>query len=105
MAVGKVERNGGSYPVDFKADGSGTVVQFSACSGAILLVETGAGTLELCVVAKPGDTPVPLINQEAQPATLAVAAGKAYELPHAIYAATYVVVRGAAVKGTLMVKG
>ena len=101
----KVERGGGSYPVDFKADGSGTVVQFSACSGAILLVETGSGTLELCCVAKPGDTPMPLINQEAQPATLAVSDGSAYELPHAIYAATYLVVRGADVKGTLCVKG
>ncbi len=101
----KVERGGGSYAVDFKADGSGTLVQFSACSGAILLVEEGAGTLELCCVAKPGDEPAPLINQEAQPATLAVEADKAFEFPHAVYAATYIVVRGADVKGTLMVKG
>jgi hypothetical protein len=105
MAVGKVSRGGGSYPVDFKADGSGTVIQFSAVSGAILLVEEGAGTLELCVVAKPGDDPAPLINQEAQPCTLAVAAGKAYELPHGVYAASYLVFRGADVKGFLMVKG
>jgi hypothetical protein len=100
-----VKRGGGSYPVDFKADGSGTVVQFAAVSGAILLVEEGGGTLELCVVAKPGDEPSPLINQEAQPCTLTVAEGSAYEFPHGVYAATYLVVRGADVKGTLMVKG
>jgi hypothetical protein len=34
-----------------------------------------------------------------------VEAGKAFEFPHAVYAATYIVVRGADVKGTLMVKG
>ena len=102
---GQVERGGGSYPVEFKADGTGTIVQFSAVSGGILVVEEGAGTLEICVVPKPGADPRPLINQEAQPCTLAVAAGKAYELPHGVYAASYLVFRGADVKGFLMVKG
>jgi hypothetical protein len=100
-----VKRGGGSYPVKFAADGSGTVVQFSAVSGAILIVETGGGTLELCVVGKPGDEPSPLINEEAQPCTVAVAAGKAYAFPTAVYAAPYIVVRGADVEGTLCVKG
>jgi hypothetical protein len=105
MAVGKVSRGGGSYPVELVADGTGTVVQFSAVSGAILLVEEGSGTLELCVVAKPGDTPAPLINQEAQPCTLSVSDGSAYEFPHACYAATYLVLRGVDGKGTIFVKG
>lgn len=100
-----VRRSGGSYPVKFAADGTGTVVQFTACSGAILLVTSGGGTLELCCVEKPGDDPAPLINNEAQPCTIAVAAGKAYELPTAVYAATYLVMRGADVEGTLFVKG
>jgi hypothetical protein len=105
MAVSNVSRGGGSYPIALVADGTGTIVQFSACSGAILLVEDGSGTLELCVVAKPGDAPAPLINAEAQPCTLAVDAGSAYEFPTAVYAATYVVLRGVDGQGVLFVKG
>lgn len=101
----KIERNGGSFPVEFAADGSGTVVPFSAVCGAILIVEDGAGTIEWCVVAKPGDDPVPLTNEEAQPCTMAVATDNAYELPTAVYAAPYLVARGADVKGTICVKG
>jgi hypothetical protein len=56
-------------------------------------------------VGKPGDEPSPLINEEAQPCTVAVAAGKAYAFPTAVYAAPYIVVRGADVEGTLCVKG
>ena len=102
--MSRIDRGGGSYKVDLKADGSGTTLNFESCSGAILIVESGAGTLELCCVDKFGGTPAPLVSNQAQPATFAVTAGKAYELPSAVFSANLVVVRGADVKGTLCVK-
>jgi hypothetical protein len=101
----KIERNGGSFPVEIVGDGSGRPIPFSAVCGAILIVETGGGTLEWCVVAKPGDALTPLIDEAAKPCTMTVAAGRAYELPKAVYAAQYLVGRGTDVTGTICVKG
>jgi hypothetical protein len=100
-----VKRGGGTYPVNFTADGSGSVVPFSAVSGAILVVVDGGGTIEWCVSDPRGGEVSPLINAEAQPCTQDVAAGQAYELPHAVYAADYLVARGADVTGRMCVKG
>jgi hypothetical protein len=103
--MGKIERNSGTFPVEIAADGSGRPIPFGAVCGAILIVEEGAGTIEWCVIAKPGDDPAPLLTEEAKPCTMDVAEGTAYELPHAVYSAAYLVGRGADVKGTICVKG
>lgn len=101
----KVERGGGSYPVVFYADGSGTLIQFSACAGAILIVRDGGGVIELCAVAQPGEEPAPILDSEMRPCVLDVSVGNAYELPHGVFAASYILVRGSDVAGTLCVKG
>jgi hypothetical protein len=101
----KVERSGGSYPVTFYADGSGTAVQFSGAAGAILIVKEGGGTIELCTAEKPGGDVYPIIDSEARPCTLDVSAGSAYEFPHGVFAAEWIVVRGTDVEGVLCVKG
>ena len=101
----KIERNSGAFPVEIVADGSGRPIPFAAVCGAILIVTEGSGTIEWCVVAKIGDDPAPLITEDAKPCTMAVAEDTAYELPHAVYAAPFLVGRGADVKGTICVKG
>jgi hypothetical protein len=101
----KIERNGGVVPVEIVADGSGRPIPFGAVCGAILIVEEGDGTIEWCVIAKPGSEPAPLFTEEAQPCTMAITAGNSYELPHAVYAAPFLVGRGADVKGFICVKG
>jgi hypothetical protein len=103
--MAKIERNSAAFPVEIAADGSGDPIQFSAVCGAILIVAEGTGTIEWCVVAKPGDDPSPLIDEEAKPCTMSVEPGKAYELSHACYSALFLVGRGAEVKGTICVKG
>lgn len=101
----KVERGGGSYPVYFLADGTGTLIQFSGCAGAILIVTDGGGTIELCAKATPESEPSPIFDAEMRPCTLDVAPGNAYEFPHGVFAASYICVRGNDVVGMLSVKG
>jgi hypothetical protein len=101
----KIERNSGVSEVEIVADGSGRPIPYGAVSGGILIVDDGAGTIEWCVVAKPGDEPSPLLTEEGKPCTQAVEAGKAYEIPHGAYAAKFLVGRGCDVKGKFCVKG
>ena len=101
----KVERSGGSYPVQFFPDGTGTLIQFSGCAGAILIVTDGGGTIELWAKATPESDPAPIYDSEMRPCTMAVDVGNAYEFPHGVFAASYICVRGADVVGMLSVKG
>jgi hypothetical protein len=66
---------------------------FGTMAGAIVFVISAASATSITWYVCYGgdDTPVPLTNSAGNAVTTAIAAGNAYELPSALYAARYIV--------------
>jgi hypothetical protein len=102
-----ISRVGSAAPFKVTADAAtGPRIPFSAVAGGLLIVKTGAGTIQWYVTHDANVEPVPLKDSKGVDVTTVAVTGEAVELPSALYGAQFVVGRAAGnIEGFICVKG
>lgn len=81
-------------------------IPFKAVAGALLIVESGSGTIQWYVTHDPNVPAVPLKDTKGAEVTTDAVEGEAVELPSTLYAAQFIVgVAGSEITGFICVKG
>lgn len=102
-----ISRNGSAAPFKVTSDlSTSQKIPFSRVAGGLLIVQSGAGTIQWHVTHDANVDPVPLKDSKGADVTTVATAGEAVELPSAIYGAQFVVgLSSDDIEGFICVKG